>query len=354
MAKTAFLPTGSINHLTDTVITLPKSGKTIVVSKDISSDKLAGLDNFFANHSASPSGRVQPNLLSCNQHQVTYMEMENIYQTIPGKQLGIWDDVRQANWPTYYNIYGFNEIFLGWPSEFYTANVNNTMFKADSMLGNISKTNYQADAHALQSLGVKRLYIDEPMDAYPPAINLTVSLLVNYTNWIYNNIPGSTVGWSTYETKGAPYFSWYQSALQQTYNSYIMCDQYNPPSDQQYDWLHYAQSDWFGSTRANVHGNWADCLYDYDGNGYTYNNLFQDANALGINQVWLFADYSWDPTYAVASFSNSAWQGGWLLQLERQVTVFYSCSGNCTVCDWPAGSWSPYAYVYGPYQWVHN
>ena len=66
MAKNAVIATGSINLSTDTVITLPKSGKRLVLSKSYSAYQLAQIDSFLTTHTigTKPAG-VTPNLQDC-------------------------------------------------------------------------------------------------------------------------------------------------------------------------------------------------------------------------------------------------------------------------------------------------
>ncbi len=338
LAKTAAVQTASIssiNNGADTVITLPKSGKVVSISKDLPADKIKMLDKYFSKHKNIPTQIqiVSPMMQACNDRIFLDWEEENQYQSVPGKHLGIWDEQRINNWQNYYNLYGFNEIFLGSSSEFAAANDNNNLFKTDSILAGLSKTNYQANVQSWYPLGIHRFEFDEPLDSFSPP-NLTVDELVSYTNWIYSNYSNTKVAYKTYEPNGNPYFPWYQSAIRQTYNSYIMCDQYQ--DGQSYMWQHYSAPNYFGTDRANIGGNWVDYNHDYSEN--MYSTLFSVANNLGINQIWFYADDPSDPSNGLNAFLYAAWANGWLLKCLRQFYVEYKCNGDCTNCDWPNGN----------------
>jgi hypothetical protein len=69
MAKEVVLPISTINPITDTAIVLPKSGKTIVVSKKYSAAIIAAIDDYLKNHpniSFNPNLSVKPDAVCPN------------------------------------------------------------------------------------------------------------------------------------------------------------------------------------------------------------------------------------------------------------------------------------------------
>ena len=75
----------------DTIVFLPVSKKTIDISKGMSAKRIAILDKYLSTHTIPTKTQVvSPNALSCNLHFDYSWELENQYQSISGKHLGIW------------------------------------------------------------------------------------------------------------------------------------------------------------------------------------------------------------------------------------------------------------------------
>jgi hypothetical protein len=116
MAKTAVIPTVKINHAIDTVITLPKSKITITISKSVSVSKISSIDDYLLIQKTSPKTKtstiqgINPNLRQCQYEfdTVTFWQSEFQYKPMPGKSLGIFNDLNLITYHDALNIYGFS------------------------------------------------------------------------------------------------------------------------------------------------------------------------------------------------------------------------------------------------------
>ncbi|MFZ0453679.1 MAG: hypothetical protein WAM24_07990, partial [Ignavibacteriaceae bacterium] len=73
----------------DTLITLPKSGYTILVEKGTSSDILKERDKWLSKNEISDEPIIQPQSLPCNYYFKSYWTMDNKFKPYNGKHLGI-------------------------------------------------------------------------------------------------------------------------------------------------------------------------------------------------------------------------------------------------------------------------
>ncbi len=339
MTKTVALPTSSINHAADTVITLPKSGKTFLFSKNIPASMLNKIDEYLTKHTISFSTRtMQPNLPSCNQHGEQYWELENQYQPINGKTLGIWQNWTSPSQP--YSL-GFREIMIEYAPDRDSAYNNgfqyqNMMWVTGNNVGeaeNVFNSIYSADKP------VTRCFIDEPLEessAYP----WTSSDLASFINFLYT-YPSTTLTVSSWHSPNYPYENLVSIPI-----VYIMDDFYK--GDVTSAWTDFKNG--YGSK--NV-ANWISLEDNQDGTGYSdYSQCFGAANRLGLSDIWLYAlDYN--RIDLLEQFSYSAWANSWLSRMEQYVTIEWSCSGNCTTCNWPNGNWYVTDIYYGTQQWVN-
>ena len=116
MAKSAVVPTVKINHVTDTVLTLPNSKATITINKNVSMKKIAAIDDYLVAEKTLPKLKLptiqsaKPNLQNCKYEwdTVTFWESEFQYKPMPGKSLGITNDLNLITLQDAKNIYGFS------------------------------------------------------------------------------------------------------------------------------------------------------------------------------------------------------------------------------------------------------
>jgi hypothetical protein len=351
LEKAVVTPSTSINHSTDTVIILPKSGKMIQISKSYPADKIALLDSYLTNHSVSTSNGVHPNLQNCDLHQESYLEIDNTFQSIPGRSLGIWTNMD----PLYLrNNYGFNNLITSFDAApGYTDSGNHTKYQQDSIMINLG---YYATAQGINSYPIYKYYlIDDAYENSNANYVTSTSVILNMRSSA-TKLLISDYYWPDYNL-----LCWGQmdngDEIKTNFlinsNTYIMCDMYNGTdcgSVHTY-WDRYASC--YGQPSKNLTNFITmrpDCSPDWP---VLLSVALSWLNGWGAcNPIWIYALDSNVNESVVLSFCNIAWQTNWLLRYERQVTVYYSCTGNCTVCNWPYGNWTVTNTVYGPAQWV--
>jgi hypothetical protein len=325
----------------------------------MTASQISQLDNFLSTHTASPTGGVQPNTQSCNFHQESYLQINNQFQSVPPYKLGILPNSNLDPLNLLTN-YGFNNLVTSFAAapNYCTTNPNDyTKYKHDSVMISLPFDVTQSQINDNGNQAYKYYFIDEPFDRL-----LQNSIFLNIASCVYQKNPYALFLFSEWYWPQNDVWCYPHSDNGNTIFTYwfpnsqirIMCDEYdgNGCGDVHAFWSEFKT--YYGQPNRNQ-TNWISMKPNYSldwpvllGLAMTWYNGWG-----ACNPIWVYAgdgnvDYS-----VVLSFCNDAWQAGMLLRSEQQVTVYYQCSGNCTVCNWPSGNWTPYAYFYGPIQWVH-
>ncbi len=134
MTKKVDIATFTINHNIDTIITLPKSGVTIRVSKNVPANRIAIIDDYLltndtAKTTAPIPQKISPNLRWCPYDTNITWESQNQYKQVPGKYLGIWTN--NVDWTKLHDQYGFTNIFADFSS---ATNALAAHFQHDSIM----------------------------------------------------------------------------------------------------------------------------------------------------------------------------------------------------------------------------
>ncbi len=345
MAKTAVLPTSTINHSIDTIITLPKSKITIVVKKTYPANKLAIMDNYFSKHAISKTSQpqtIKPLYPWCPLRYDTSWVLQNQYEPADGKTLGIWID-----WLSPSQVYtlGFREIFI-----------NNTTdrdadydagFQYQNMMVHITnQADAQAEMNAVNSssIHINNCFIDEPYEdlSDPNHVVWSESDIFNFADFLESNYPSSKLFLSSYDY---PYYDM-EFTIESLPMAYVMCDQYKYETVS--TWNSFKED--YGNKNIS---NWMSLEYNQSGvpaSHGDFSTLFGAANRLGINNVWLFAvDYG--NLSLLQQFPYAAWANGWLLRYEgERVTVLQNTDGTCDPIN---GKWEIVDSYYIAYRWIN-
>lgn len=183
MAKTVTLPTATIDHTIDTIITLPKSKITIVVKKNYPANKIAIMDDYFSTHTISKSPQrhnIKPYYQWCPYHYDSSWVLQNQYASVSGKNLGIWTNyisIYQAR-----NQYGFTSLFVSSVQDIDSAindgfTNNNLMWGLGSAIGDTAQVNTSTSG----GRSVGSYCIDEPWERD----NWDDYSMVNIASYVY-------------------------------------------------------------------------------------------------------------------------------------------------------------------------
>ena len=377
MAKTVVLSTASFDHTLDTVITFPKSGKTIVISKSFTAKQIADIDNYMATHNIlTKSATMSPMLLDCSVRTFTNWELENTYQTELGKYLGIWCDYLT---PAQCRNYGFNQLFIpcsdnGTINSNITTAVNAGFSTQNLMVGLGSSNSANAAGIINGTTVVGYYYIEEPFEKMAFGDSL-ITVLPYLANLIRNKNYSNKLFFSSWflpytsscnvidkwPPGGTSFYSGIENIFSLSSNSYLLCDEYYSNCCRDCSGYWDAFQSFYGTR--NI-ANWMQVVTNNGSTGYyrgfcgthstDWSTLFGHANGYGMTNIWLYAYQTGDET-AVQNFCNSAWATGWLLRQEKQICVEYKCiEKSCTYCSYPNnGDWILYDVWYtGPIQYV--
>jgi hypothetical protein len=358
MAKSAVVPTVKINHVTDTVLTLPNSKVTITINKNVSMKKIAAIDDYLVAEKTLPKLKLptiqsaKPNLQNCKYEwdTVTFWESEFQYKPMPGKSLGITNDLNLITLQDAKNIYGFS--FAAAQGFDNIATVFNAGFDYEHiMVDYLNPTSALAILQSTPNLYPKCSYyeIDEPTkNSFSTTDTKSLETLIN--NW---NI-GAKVMLTDYhwpeKTLCTDWYNWGQQlGNYEGSDYYIMCDNYGTPPDPCGDpcdfWNEYISY----YNPAYVFSNW---VMNQSAQSSNWDCCFKLANGSdqNINQIWLYAGTG-DVT-AIQLFVGYAWSDGWLLQFQKQkVNVLINTSNDCD----PDGPWAINQTWYtGNTEWVGN
>ena len=350
-AKVASIPTSSINHATDTVVTFPKSGKRFVVSKTLTANQLSKMDNYLSTHALTEAtGSITPDLQNCNDYPVYSWQLLQQYRSLPPYHMGIWVSPDVISYTKAYNQYGFNELLIQ-PSELSTVLTTPPTWKADSLmmsLGNGRNSLNIYNANSVPAVGY--YFIDEPYQNNVPRSGVTL-----VESAVAVGAPSAKVMFSDWEwpwfniTCGGYDYSTVSQYLNGS-NSGIMCDQYllsNSCGDMLAFWQEYYSTysphswmNWADNTGSNA-GDWANC--------------FNWMNIEGLTNVWLYADESGNEG-VIQEWCQNAWEKYWLLEEEQYIQTIWSCiEPSCSDCNYPTeGDWEIVGmYYYNQYQYVN-
>ncbi len=352
----------------DTVVYFPKSGKRLVVSKNYSAYQLAQIDSFLSVHTIKTiTSRVTPNLQNCADRTFYNWEVEpNQYQTTPGKYLGIVCDYLT---PSQCLNYGFNQLFIPNGS---SGSVNNAIqvainarFSRNNLMVDLGESNSAAACSIITGIPSSEepgyYYIDEPFEKTRFGDSIT-TVIPYLANLISSNNPSAKLFLSSFTLpfntgcNTRNYLAGFEYLFSLNSNIYVQCDAY--PSDCCYPTTGYWDkfnnafgahdiSNWMSVTVNNgsTPGSYPCAGYPWP-NSSDWSSLFGEANAIGMNNIWLYA-YQTGNQAAVSNFAYSAWTNGFVLNLEKQVFTEWKCTqDNCTDCVWPnEGVW----YIYNMY-----
>ncbi len=345
MAKTAALPASSINHAVDTIITLPKSKMIFVVKKNYSAKKLAIMDDYFSTHtiSTAPDTKaINPYYQWCPLRYDTNWVLQNQYQPVAGKYLGIWSD--KLSPMKLHNQYGFTYYVVGFGQSGDTSITN--YFPLQNLMVNLPLNVNQQEIQ--NDPAYNYYYLDEPL--HNEIVN---SYFLNMANWISIKNPNAFFLFSEWEWPENDPLCWPNEDDGSTIKTYwfpnpnvrIMCDQYsgNGCGSAHDYWNEYKA--YYGIPSRNM-TNWISL--DYSSEWGTLLNL---ANPWGMNPIWIYGGDSDVNEGFFESFANTAWETIWLLRQQGQlVTVWQNTDGTC---DPTNGKWTLVDSYYIAYRWTY-
>ena len=354
MVKNAVIPTVKINHDVDTVIILPQSHTTIIISKSVSMDRIALMDDYLMAEKKSPNSKkstapitqsIKPDLRLCQYEfdTVTFWEAEN-YSPAQGKTLGICTN--EITWSKANYQYGFSKIFVTSAADI--DNAYSAGYSYDNMMYQLNLPGYSTDIQASNSGGrhVGSYYIDEPIErgVWTPTLVLDAASLTSKPVMLGSfKFPVSPQYYDILTNK--TYGQIYGPLMSSANNLYIMCDKYygNCLGGHTYEYWnefhgYYCAnknfSNWFHVVINNGNGISSSCQYA----ATSWITLLTTADGKGINEVWLYAQDTGDET-GIANCCASCWQDHWLTQFQRQrVNVLINTGTTCS----PNGPWGMY------------
>lgn len=252
------------------------------------------------------------------------------------KKLGIWAYNGSPSWSELHNKYGFNQIAVSNVQSYNVA--KQAGFIDDNIM--LIIPNYSSAYSLINALPqVKYYLVDEPFER--EMYNTTTLRLV--ASMIHDVNPNSKMMMVSYKWPTVPYnLPWsldtygdkYKSVLDYASNSYIMCDEYHgnifgTVTDY---WSKYR--DYYGSGK-NI-SQWMNVGINntFSGSGNSLDDLMEQANNLGIDNLWLFASGLSNPDN-IYNFCLSAFSAGWLRGYAQDIILIYRCylPDPCENCD---------------------
>jgi hypothetical protein len=352
-----------IDHTKDSLIILPKSGKTILISKTFPCDKIEMMDEYLSTKAVIPKEKnpPAPDRMDCTTHYDNIWVFQNQYKQVSGKYLGIgYISNSRVSWATLHNKYGFTNIRV---TGFDTMTAHQAGFRHDSIMIDLGyNTSYYT---IVTHPPYKYYFVDEPYEHVDPAVIWFYSSTIENYAHSYSKLLISDYKWP--ESEACDIWSGDGSVIWemlQFSNTYIMCDQYghcgNICGNTHDFWDEYKA--YYGIPVKNLTNwitLWSQAINDWG-------DLLNLATPWGMNPVWVYAGdaTSCDPSdyideSRVASFSNKAWMTGWLLKYAGEYRYIWKCTnpGECpNGCDWPeSGNWylQEIDYIPGSAQYLH-
>ena len=335
---------------TDTLITLKKSGKVLMLPKGLSSKQIDKLDKFLSQNKtpAATASLMQPNAEMCGWHTTYGWEYEDQYQSVAGKALGISNDLNIISLQDAKNIYGFSLVAVNGFSNIDSA--ENAGFEASNiMVAYLNPTTALAILQSNPNQYPKCGYyeIDEPLknnfsyidtkrlEDLISSWNTGAKVMLTDYHWPSPTICDGNMDWGA----RLDYF--------QGSNYYIMCDNYGTPPD-----ICGSPCD-FGDEYSNYYNpahvisNW---VLNQSVQTSNWDCCFKLANGSdqNIKQIWLWAG-SGDTT-AIKTFCLYAWNNGWLSRLRKEILITWKCNSPdpCQSCIWGSSNsnWIISSYIY--------
>lgn len=189
--------------------------------------------------------------------------------------------------------------------------------------------NYSSAYNIISSMNsVQYYHIDEPIEreTYNPTTLRTVAGMISALN-PNGKMLMSSYKWPTwwFEFPFDTYGDMYKYVLNYETNSYIICDDYygnyfGSVSDYWQKFRSYYGSgknitEWMHLTRNSVPS----------GTGNSFSDLFDKADYLGINSLWLYAN-GISTESRIFNFCKSSFYSEWLRAFARDVEIIYRCS----------------------------
>lgn len=293
-----------------------------------------------------PDG-IDPKALACDYYSLYVNEFDH-YEKKNGKTLGIFNTKEILISATeLHNTWGFSGYMKGGQTKTELINIG---YDYNNIMISVTINDGQ---YSLPSDIYYKYYVDEPFEKG----TITQSNLINLANAVYSINENASVIMGSYKDTRT-YYEQYMAVLSKTANSGMMCDQYYDGTifyghDQgsYWDWF----KDNYGSAKAN--SNWIHILVD--GIQGDFNMLFDKANSVGLNSLWLFAgdanNCNWYEINGICEnltqsnynkylpqFCNSAFQKGWLRKFVKKYKYMYHCPeyyGDPCYCNETDSGW---------------
>jgi hypothetical protein len=355
-----------IDHSADTIMTFPKSGKIFVVNKNYTANQLSQIDNYLASHTPVPINtkffaRIIQDVNCTNAIEYSW-ELQNKYQTAPGKYLGIWCDYLT---PAQCLNYGFNQLFITGDTSSISSAISgavNSGFSAGNLMVNLGSSNSAAAGSIINGTpNVGYYFIDEPFEtkAFGDSI---LPVIPNLAKLIKAKNPSGKLLLSSYFL---PYTSIcngisaltgsnglnsdFENLFSLDSNIFVMCDDYYSNCCDSAAGYWDAFRSYYGSRNIS---NWLSVVINNGSTGYYeglcstgystgWAALFDNANTNGINNVWLYA-YMTGNDSAVSDFAYTAWSRDFTTRQASSIETIWTCSqDSCSDCSFPnKGTWS--------------
>ncbi len=321
----------------DTVIFLPKSKKTVIVSKLLKPQMISSLDNYMNKNVPANKAPISPMESMCSLYTQYGVEIEDQYKPLGNKTLGI---NLSTNVVSYDNArsYGFAKILVSDASSI--ANANYSGFSFANMMYQLSPGTTQSTISNLLTQGISSFFIDEPYEYNGLVAGWTTPLLNNMAHFT-NPKPlfVSAYHWPEFSTPCNPFYygTSYSGFIDAFSNTYIMCDEYHGNCCGTVDqyWSEFNSyygvgknpSNWLQLTANNGNGNThLDCFYKNSVSN-NWHDLLYHANysGSGMNEIWLYANNT-GSEQDVKNFVDTAWRLGWLSRYGRGYIIIWQCT----------------------------
>ena len=272
---------------------------------------------------------IEPKALPCDYYSIYVSEFDH-YAPKSGKTLGIFnmkENIKSAT--ELHNKWGFNGYLDISQTKIELINIG---YDYNNIMVEVTINNGQ---YSLPSDIYYKYYVNEPFEKS----TISVTNMINLANAVYSINANATVNMGSYKDTDY-YLDKYTDVLSSTSNSRMMCDQYYDGTifyghDQRAYW------DWFKNNYGpKVYTHFIHILID--GIQGDFNMLFDKANSLGLNTLWLYAgdaeNCNWYELGGICEtlnqsnyktylnqFCNTAFNKGWLRCFVKTYKYMYHC-----------------------------